>query len=135
MGKYTYYDPEENVIFCDPTGLSASKENIDLISDEVEEVARSILPRKVFMVVCYKEIKMTPELVAYYGERMAATQKHLRGVVRYAMEDIVTRIALRSETVKYGLQKGQAHIYSSKEEALAAVWQMERAGEGKTTDK
>ncbi len=128
MGKYAYYDPEEEVIFCDPTGLSASKENIDLIAAEVEGVARSILPKKVFMVVCYKEVKMSPELAEYYGERMTTTQKMLNGSVRFAMEDVVTRIALRSEIVKHGLQKGQAHIYASKEEALAAVRKMEQEG-------
>src|SRR5689334_15098585 len=101
MAKYTYYDQKENVIFCDPTQLPPSRENIDLISDEVEEIARSILPRKAFMLVCYKEIKIDPQLAEYYGQRMARTQNLLRGVVRYGIEDVVTRIVLRSETVKH----------------------------------
>ncbi len=131
MGKYSHYDETENVIFCDPTEIPPTEQAVDEVFDEVIEIAKGLLPRKVFLVVCYKDVKMNTSLSEYYGQKVAQVHQYLRGAVRYAADDVVTRIALRSITVKYNLQKSQAHIYASKEEALEAVRKLEQASEQK----
>ncbi len=122
MGKYSYYDDKEKVIFTDISGLTQTKEITDEVIEEVIEIARS-LPEKVFLVVNWKDAHLNdPD---YYGKRVAELIPLIRGVVRYAATDIHTRIAIRTQTVKHHFQASRSFIFTSKEEAMAAI----RSGE------
>ena len=125
MGKYSDYDPKENVIFSHAATRELSVESTNEYFDETIALARS-LPQKVFLVVCWKDIKLTPEVAKQYSARLPELIKHVRGIVRYQAEDPLTRIVVRAETVIHNFQKAQAHIYATREEALAAVRRLER---------
>lgn len=127
MSKYSHYDPKEDVIFTDLTGLIGTPQIVDEAMDEIFALARS-LPRKVFMVVCWKDVKMDPATSDRYGERLPELLQHVRGVVRYDATEVATRLAIRAKNVKYHIQNAKTHIYPSKDEALAAVRLMEREG-------
>lgn len=126
MGKYCYYDEVEKVIFVDLTGLSVETSQIvDEVVDEGIGLAKT-LPKKVFQVVCWKNVTMSPIATERYGERLPELMKYLSGIVRYDATEVTTRIAIRSMTVTNNIQKAKAHIYSSKEEALAVVRRLEQ---------
>jgi hypothetical protein len=118
MGKYSYYDEKEGVIFTNLAGLESTREITDAVINEVIAIARS-LPQKVFVVVNWQGARINdPE---YYGQRVAELMQYIRGVVRYSATDVHTRIAIRTQTIKRHLQASRSHIFNSKEEALAAI--------------
>lgn len=130
MAKYSYYDPQERVVFVDLTGLRADPAIVDEVIDEEISIAHT-LPEKVFLVVCWKDVVMSPAATERYGQRLPELLKHVRGIVRYDATEVTTRIAIRSQTVVNNLQKAKAHLYSSKEEAIAAVRQLEQEQEAR----
>jgi hypothetical protein len=125
MNRRISYDPKERVIFVDLTGLVATPQLVDEIVDEEIALAKT-LTEKVFMVVCWKDVKMDPASSDRYGERLPELLKHFRGIVRYDASEITTRLAIRAKNMKQHTQNDKTHIYSSREEALAAVRHMER---------
>lgn len=125
MSKFSHFDIKEGVIFTDLTGLVGTPEIVDGVMDEVIALAKT-LPRKVYMVVCWKDVKMDPATSEQYGKRLPELLENVRGVVRYDATEVTTRLAIRAKNVRYNIQNAKTHIYSSKEEALAAVLQMER---------
>lgn len=128
MGKYSYYDEKEDVIFTDITGIASVRSSVDTVIDEVIAIARS-LPKRVFIVVCWQDVKMDAVTAQYYGERVADLLKnYVRGIVRYGANDVQTRINIRTETVRHHTQGSRSYLYPTKEEALAAL----RRGEVKS---
>jgi hypothetical protein len=130
MGKYSDYDPKEKVIFSHSVDNELAAQNTDEYFDEVIEIARS-LPQKVYLLVCWKGAKLTPDAIQNYNKRLPELLKHIRGIVRYEADDPVARIVIRSGTVVNNYQKAEAHIYKTKEEALAAVRRLEQEGHSK----
>jgi hypothetical protein len=120
MGKYSYYDAKEGVIFTDLTGLTSNRRTVDEVVDELLAVIRSV-PKKVYLVACWKDVALDKDTAEYYGQRATEVAKQILGTVRYDTTDVVTRIALRAETVKHSLQRGKANIFPSKEAALEAI--------------
>ena len=126
MGKYCRYDEVEKVIFVDLTGLKVeTAQLVDEVVDEEIALAKT-LPAKVFQLVCWKDVTMSPEATQRYGERLPDILKYMRGIVRYDATEVTTRIAIRSMTVTNNMQKAKAHIYASREEALAAIRKLEQ---------
>ena len=125
MGKYATYDSTEKVISTDLTGLIGTPQIVDEVMDEIIAVAKT-LPEKVFMIVCWKDVKMDPVTSEHYGQRLPDLLNYLRGIIRYDATEITTRLAIRAKNIKYQTQNAKTHIYTSKEEALAVVRQMEQ---------
>jgi hypothetical protein len=120
MGKYSNYDPKEGVIFTDLTGLKSSRELTDEIVDEAIAIARN-LPKKPWIVVCWKDVQMDQANAEHYGMRVKELMKYIRGVVRYEANEIHTRLFIRSQTVKHHLQGARTNIYPTRADALAAI--------------
>jgi hypothetical protein len=125
MGIYSDYDPKEKVIFSHGAESEGASQNTVDYFDEVIDIAKS-LPQKVYLVVCWKGTKLTPEAIQHYNSRLPELLKYIRGIVRYEADDPVARIVIRSGTVVNNYQKAAAHIYKTKEEALAAVRRLEQ---------
>lgn len=120
MGKYSNYDEKEGVILTDLTGLTSSRQTVDEVIDEVIQIADS-LPQKTYLVACWKNLQLDKDTADYYGQRLIELLQHVRGIVRYEATDVITRIAIRAETVKHNLQGAKANIFANKEEALEAI--------------
>lgn len=131
MGRWSKYDEQENIIHTDISGIVATIPIVDEVIDEVIELAGT-LPSKVFMVVCWRKVKMANASVAtHYGNRLPGLLKHIRGIIRYDVSEVASRIVIRSETLKHNVQHSRSHIYATKEEALAAVRSLEQEEEKK----
>jgi len=126
-GKYSRYDPTEDVIFTDITGLLAKDTKIiDLVFDELIGIARR-LHHKVYVVGCWKDVKVSnPTIAIHYGNRSAELLIHVRGVVRYAADDPLTRAYVRTEMLKHQMQGTRSNLFGTREQALQAVRQLER---------
>jgi hypothetical protein len=121
MGKWSNYDVEENIVYTDITGVENSMQSVDNVIDEVIGLVRD-LPEKPYLIVCWRDVSMDPDVADYYGKRTAdLIRNYLKGVARYAATDIATRIHLRTETIKHHTQGSRSHIYNTKEEALEAI--------------
>lgn len=128
MGQFSYYDAKERVIFSHSTEAEPTVATTDAFFDETIEIAHR-LPQKVFMIVSWKDTRMTPECAKRYNERLPELLKYIRGIVRYQADDRISRIYIRTATVIHNFQRSQAHIYASREEALAAVRKLEEMGQ------
>ncbi len=124
--KYSYYDPIERVIFTDASALShATKKQIDDLFDELEAVARSA-PRRVYVIACWRNASFADTQTAeYYGKRTAGLLKLVRGVVRYAADDPITRAMVRTEMMKHRDEGTRSNFVATREEALALVRELE----------
>jgi hypothetical protein len=121
MGRWSHYDAEENIVYTDITGVENSIHSVDVVIDEAIDLVKD-LPEKPYLIVCWKDVTMDPDVAEYYGKRTAhLIQTYLKGIARYSATDISTRIHLRTETIKHQTQGSRSHIYDSKEEALEAV--------------
>jgi len=121
MGRYSRYDSELDVIETDVTGVRASStEVIDSIFDELEEIARSKPNR--WVLACWKDTKIDDAKVAsYYGERTTKLLSRVRGVVRYAANDSLTKVHVRAQAVKHRNEGMRSNLFDSREEALAVI--------------
>jgi hypothetical protein len=122
MGKYSQFDPGENVIFTDATNAAhASRATIDEIFDELIAIARA-RPEPVYVVACWKNAGFADRAVAeYYGQRTAELLKHVRGVVRYGADDPITRSFIRTESMKHRDEGVRSNLFETRADALAAV--------------
>lgn len=125
MGKFSRYDPIDDVILTDVSGLAAgTNELIDAIFDEIIALA-SMRPFKPYVVACWKGVSfVNPDTAKYYGNRTADLLKHVAAVVRYAADDPVTRAHIRAEMIKHRAEGTRSTLYETKEEALEAVRMM-----------
>jgi hypothetical protein len=125
MGKYANYDPQEDVIF-----FSFQTANITgpILKEGMTEViaVTNGLPHKVFMVSDWQDVTLSPDAQAEYGRLTAELMRHIRGIVRYGANKLISRTLIRSETIKHQWQGTQSHIYPTKEEALAVVRKLEK---------
>jgi hypothetical protein len=121
MGKWSYYDSTENIVYTDISGIENSLNSVNSVIDEVINLVKD-LAEKPYLIVCWKDVQMAPEVAEHYGKRTAhLIQNYLKGVARYSANDITTRIHLRTETIKHHTQGSRSHIYDTKEEALEAI--------------
>jgi hypothetical protein len=127
MSKYSRFDPKENVIATDVTGVSGTRESIDEIFDELTAVAKS-LRRKVWVVACWKQVTFDEEGAAeYYGKRTAELLHWVKGVMRYGADDPLTRSYIRTQTLKHRAEGTRSNLFETRREALAAVRAAEAA--------
>ena len=133
--KYLYYDPQEDVIFVDYSNLTLTRQIMEEVIAEYRELDRS-LSHKAFAIVCYKNTRLDPSLndtdYIYFSQELA---KYRRGAVRYELNNIYTNISLRTNVVRNKDQGANAHVYSSREEALAVVRQRLKLEEQGKTEK
>lgn len=125
--KYLYYDSQEDVIFVDYSNLILTRPIMEEVIAEYRELART-LSHKAYAVVCYKNTRLDPALndsdYIYFSQELA---KYRRGAVRYELNNVYTNISLRTNVVRNKDQGANAHVYSSREEALAVVRQRLKA--------
>jgi hypothetical protein len=130
MGKYMHYDPEQHVIMVDHTDQILTREVMAEVLQEYKETCAG-LPQKVYVVVCWKNTKLSPDLGDYYATIVEEVLKYVKGIVRYEANDFLTTITIRAQTIRHNLQHSQSNIYPSKEAALEAVRKLEAVGSKK----
>ena len=121
MGRYSRYNAELDIIETDVTGVHATGfDVIDDIFDELEQLAQAH-PR-CYVLACWKDVTIdNDEVAAYYGKRTTQALKHVRGIVRYAANDPLTKVHVRSEASKHRAEGMRSNLYESRREALAAL--------------
>jgi len=117
MGKYSYYDQNEDVIFVDASGLVSEIALIDEVFDEVIALATS-LPHKVYLVTNWKEIKFDNASIEHYTTRLTGLLEVTRGIVRYGATNTTARVVVRTASIKHQMP---SNFYPSKEAALEAI--------------
>lgn len=129
MGKYSHYDDVERVIFTDASTLShATRQMVDELFDELEGIARA-LPTRPYVVACWRNAGFADTSVAeHYGDRTARLLKFVRGVVRYAANDPITRAIVRTEMMKHQREGTRSNFVATREDALAVVRELEAEG-------
>src|SRR5690348_11509587 len=120
-----YYDPKENIIFADLTGLTLTEAVLTDMTNQVIQVAKT-LPEKVFLVSCWKDVKLEQDFAKYFSELAKDLLHHVRGLIRYEVTEPLTRANVRTQTIRGHLQNTQSHIYANREEALIAVRKLEK---------
>ena len=115
------YDPVEDVIWVDGTGIKAeSIETVDGVFDALEAVSARHPDR--YAIICWKDVGVgSPEIVEHYTRRTLAWQKSVKGVVRYAANDPVVRAHIQAEARKHQKEGMCSNLYETRELALAAV--------------
>ena len=129
MSKYVSYDKEDNVIFVDYSNITITAETLHEAEVEIIRLAKQILPQRVYLLTCFQNAKIAPEVQNNWGTYSQKALEYVKGVVRYAATDLVTNITLRSNTVRYNIQGNNSFIYPGKEAALEAIRHLEK-GQG-----
>jgi hypothetical protein len=121
MGRYSRYDATLDVIETDVTGVHAtSSEVIDQIFDELEEIAQSKPGR--YVLACWKYAKIEDaSIAAHYGERTTHLLAHVRGILRYAATDGLTKVHVRTEAMKHRAEGMRSNLYEDRNEAIKAL--------------
>ncbi len=117
MGKYSYYDQNEDVIFVDASGLVSEIALIDEVFDEAIALAKA-LPHKVYWVVNWKEIKFDSASIEHYTKRLADLLEVTRGIVRYGATNTTARVVVRTASLMHNIP---SNLHPSKEAALEAI--------------
>jgi hypothetical protein len=120
MGKYSYYDASEEVVFVNLSGLKPTRDLWDEIMSDIHATLDGV-EQKVYLVSCWREVQMDLSSAQYYGECVKELLKRVRGIVRYEATEPLTRIYLISEAIKHEMQGSRSHIYNTKSEALKAI--------------
>jgi hypothetical protein len=120
MGKYSYFDFEENVVFVDIAGLSPNPSQWDEIMTDIHATLDRV-KQTVYIVSCWRNVEIDLSSAQYYGECTKELLKRVRGIVRYDATEPLTRIYLIGEAIKHEMQGSRSHIYATKEEALKAI--------------
>src|SRR5689334_20305272 len=100
-GRFSHYDPGEDVIWADLTGVDVhTMEILDQVFDEVIAIAKARPGR--YVISCWLDVRLAdPQIVSHYGRRSVELLKFARGVLRYQVTDPLTRSALRTESIKH----------------------------------
>lgn len=118
--RRAHYDAKENVVFFDATGLVGEAADVDVAFDELMAVGRA-LPHKAYIVTCWQGVVLTADGARRYSERLPELYDCYIAVVRYATNDLTTRVHIRTETIKQRVQGAKAMIYETRAEAIAAI--------------
>jgi propionate CoA-transferase len=119
--RLVYY-PEENLFFVNFENYYVKTANdIERIRGKVETILAP-LGKKVFTVVNYDNFNIVPELVDAYTDMVKHVMQFYEGVTRYTTSTFL-RMKLGDELQKRDLAP---HIYETREEARAALAQLER---------
>ena len=125
MPQYVSYDKADNVLFVDFTNMTITSDIFEQGINEVITLAKQ-LPEKVYLLVCLQNAKITHDVQEDWGKYTQETLPHVLGIVRYAANDVMTNIAIRTGTVRYHTQGNNSHIYPSRQAALEAIRQLEK---------
>jgi hypothetical protein len=114
------YDAVDGIIEVDLTNLHATAADIDVVFDGITALA-SGLPKPPYVLVCWLGASLEGQAPRRYGERIATLSRHVRAIVRYQMVDSMTRVVVRTETIKRRLQNSRAFIFETRQDALRAI--------------
>ena len=120
-----YYDTTERVLLIDFTGVTLTSELLEQILHRIIDITKN-LPHKVYALTCWKDAILPPEVSEQYGLTTAELLKYVRGIVRYESNIMLTNVTIRANTVRLHLQGSRSNLFSSKEEALAAIRELEK---------
>ncbi len=116
-----YYEKIEDVIFIDYLpGTILTQTFLDDVINRVGVIAGQ-LPHKVFSISNLRDVKISPDLQPIFAEYTAKLLKHVRGVIRYDANQLLTNVTIRTTTVTGNQQNMDSHLYPSRESAVAAV--------------
>jgi hypothetical protein len=118
MEKCCYYDKVEKVIFLNLACYL--KKDSNLAKQELISVVTSV-PEKVYLLADWSGVKYKGRGEETYSNSVAELLKHVKGIVRYGLDDTYLRLKIRAENLKNDFQGSQPNIFATKEEALAAI--------------
>jgi hypothetical protein len=128
MGKYAVYDPTENVIFTDFTGLTITQEIMAAVLQDCITAAQALLPNKVYVLACWENVQMVMDGNTY-GEYVGQLLQHVKGIIRYGANNLLVNVIIRNQTVKHHFQNTQSHLYKTRAEALEVLHKLEESGD------
>ncbi len=122
-----YYDKKEDIICIDyAPGTVMTQSLLEEVMAQVAELAGQ-LPHPVFSLSSLRDVSIAPELQPNFASFTARLLQHVRGVIRYDANQMLTNITIRTSTVLGKQQKKVSHIYPSRESALEAIRQLRQA--------
>jgi hypothetical protein len=117
------YDATRNIVFTDDQWEIKTREDVDGFFAEYARFFQNI-GKKFYMISNIDGLRVHADIAGYYGERAReTTERHLLGFARYGNNDFA-RMTIRTSSTRARLQ---SNIYGTREEAVAAVEQMEAA--------
>ena len=126
MSRFISYDKENDVLCADYTNVTLNDPILfDQIISELKDLADQ-LPQKVYLISCFQNTKIAPEIQENWGHYTQEIMKYVKGIVRYEANNFLVNIAIRTNTILSHHQGNHSHIYPSKEAALQAVRQLEQ---------
>lgn len=128
MARYAAWDPNERLIELDLSGAELDARAVDTVCEEMIQIARLRRPDKPFVLVNWTGGRFLPDGVRRFDERVPGLYQYVRAIVRYGADDVVTRVGLRADTIRFRLQDLKTHLYDTREEALAALRCYETSG-------
>ncbi len=122
------YDPDTNIVFTEDHWDVKTNEDVDEFYEEYRKYFEA-LGKKVYMVSDINDLRVHAEVADYYGEKAKSTvSQYLLGFARWGTND-VARMTVRTTSLK---KKFRPNIYSTREEAIGAIEQIETEKEGST---
>ena len=118
------YDPVQNTVFSEDHAKLETNEQVDEFIGEYSGYWES-LGKKCWLVTNIDDLFVGGEVADYYAEAsLRAMSRHLLGFARWATNSWA-RMSVRTTALK---AKMPATIYSSREDAVAAIEEMKRTG-------
>lgn len=125
MSSYAQWDAVERVIFVDLSGAELGARDVDQVCEDILREARRRAPERPFVLVDWTGGRFLPDGAKRFDERVAGLYEGVRAIVRYGVDDILTRVGLRTDTLKLRLQDLKTHLYETRADALSAIRQFE----------
>jgi hypothetical protein len=121
MYKYCEYDAENKVIIWSLKDTPPDFPSQEEAFAEIIALADS-LPEKPYLLVDWTDFVLeNKDRVDYYRKKNAELIKHVKGLVRFNVHDLNTRIELQKSLREKRLEDARFFLYSSKEAALEAI--------------
>ena len=126
MAQYVTYDKNNNVLFTDFSNLILTANIIEHSIAEIKAASEK-LPRKVYLLTCFQDTKVSTEVQENWGKSVQEILQYVKGLVRYGANDLLINVTIRSSTVLYHTQGNNSYLYPTREAALEAIRQLENS--------
>jgi hypothetical protein len=113
-----YYDEKEKVIFLHLLYYNGKAPDAAL-KDLIAVITR--VREKVYLLSDWSGMKYVGAGEDNYNRSVTELLKHVKGIVRYGLDDSYLRLKIRAENLKNDFQDSKINIFKTKEEALAAI--------------
>lgn len=114
-----HYDPKENIVDVDVSGVVFSPSVVDEIFDRLLRVVRSA-PQKPWVLTCWAGAELDLESAKRYGLRSEELKPLVLATLRYDVPGH-SKVQIRSELIKHRLTTTRSVFYQTRAEALAAI--------------